>query len=483
MLFFGILLLIFSPLSCGKRSETPENQDTAHGQAVGQHGSAQGDSEFQKITPDELIAKMEKLDSDQLFALIKNLSSEQRRALMEKLTPEQRFALIGKLTPEQRQALMAMRSGGPGGSPGGQQGQQQTAEHGDQRMMPGRGQGEALIPVEVSRVMRRDMTDYILASTTIEALREIEIYAKTSGIAMDLKVEEGDVVEAGDILIVLDDREAKLNLRRREIEFQEAENALKRSKEMMSRNLISQEEFETAQLAYESALTSFKEAKLTLEYTSVTAPISGTITERFVELGTMVTTGKALFRLADFNPLRARIYIPERELRRLKVGQQVFLSVDSEPDREFPAVVELISSVIDPSSGTFKVTVEIKGTGGFLRPGMFASAKIIVDEHPDTPVVWAEAILYEGKQRYIYVVRNGVAARVDVKAGFTDQGCVEIFGQVREGEMVVIAGQNNLADGTKVDVVKDVSEGGQKGKGDFAGGNHDSPPDSIGRRK
>jgi membrane fusion protein (multidrug efflux system) len=314
-----------------------------------------------------------------------------------------------------------------------------------------------MIPVEVSRVTRRDMTDYILASTTIEALRTVEIYAKTSGIATELRVEEGDVVKAGDVLVMLDDREAKLNVRRREIEFQEAENALNRSKEMMSRSLISQEEFETAQLAYESALTSLKEAKLALEYTRVAAPIDGTITDRFVERGTMVTTGKALFQLADFDPLRARIYIPERELRRLRAGQRVMLSVESEPEREFPAVVELISSVIDASSGTFKVTVKIAETGGILRPGMFASAKIIVDEHTDTPVVQAEAILYEGAQRYLYVVRDGVAERVDVEVGFADQGCVEIFGPITEGEMVVIAGQNNLATGTKVDVVKDVS--------------------------
>lgn len=465
------------PLSCGKRSETPEKQDSAHGQAAGQHGTSQDDSEIQKMTTDELVAKMEKLDSGQLFDLMKKLSSEQRRAVMENLSPEQRVALIGKLTPEQRQALMAMRSGGPGGPPGGQQGQHQAPQQGDQRLMSDQRQGGALIPVEVSMVMRRDMTDYILASTSIEALREIEIYAKTTGIATDLKVEEGDIVKAGNVLIILDDREAKLSLRRREIEFQEAENALKRSKEMMSRNLISQEEFETAQLSFESALTSFKEAKLTLEYTSVTAPISGTITERFVELGTMVTTGKALFRLADFDPLRARIFIPERELRRLRVGQEVLLSIDSEPDREFPAIVELISSVIDPSSGTFKVTVEIGDAGGFLRPGMFASAKIIVDEHPDTPAVRAEAILYEGRQRYIYVVRDGVAARVDVKAGFTDEGYVEVSGPLREGEMVVIAGQNNLADGTKVDVVKGVSEGKREGKEDFAGGNHGAFPD------
>lgn len=339
---------------------------------------------------------------------------------------------------------------------GGHRGREGMRRGGD---IPGRIGGPALIPVEVCRIDRREMFDYILASTTLEPLRAVEVYAKTTGIVEDLLVEEGDDVSSGDTLVVLDDREAGLNLRRAEIEFREAGNSMGRSREMISRNLISQEEFETAGLAYENAKTSLSEAKLAMEYTRVTAPIAGRITERFVELGSMVNQGKVLFSLADFNPLRARIYIPEKELRRLEIGQQVLLKVESEPGKEFPAVVELISSVIDPSSGTFKVTIEVKSSGGELRPGMFASAKIIVDRHPDAPVTRAEAILYDGKQRYIYVVRNGAATRVDVETGFADEGFVEISGSVEDGEMVVVTGHNNLASGIRVEVVKDLSGG------------------------
>ncbi|UCF04684.1 MAG: efflux RND transporter periplasmic adaptor subunit [bacterium] len=384
-------------------------------------------------------------------------------------------------------AVLRQRYGGRGGPGGGQPGmhginpgdrQDQTGQEG---VKPGEGRrspqgqpvqgarqhgqmlagqqprgGAALIPVEVSRIQQRDMTDYILASTTLEALREIEVFSKTTGIVEELRVEEGDAVAAGDTLIVLDEREARLNHRKAEISFKEAENALNRSREMKSRNLISQEDFETALLAHENALTSLGEARLALEYTRVTAPIGGTITHRSVELGTMVTQGKALFRLADFNPLRARIYIPEKELRRLHVGQRVVLGIESVPEREFDASVTLISSVVDPSSGTFKVTVEVESAGGILRPGMFASARIIVDTHPQTRVVQAEAVLYDGKQRYLYVIREGAAERVDVEAGFIDKGCVEVLGPVEEGEMVVVAGHNNLASGTKVEVVREV---------------------------
>ncbi len=361
-----------------------------------------------------------------------------------------------------------MRQGGspgmqPGSGPGlqGRPSDQPVSREGmrgmPQGQMPGAQRGKALIPVEVGTVERRNMADYILASTTLEALRAIEVYAKTTGIVRNLLVEEGARVREGDTLVVLDDREARINLRRAEIEFREAENALNRSLEMRERNLISEEDFETAQLAYERARTSLNEARLALEYTRVMPPITGTITERFVELGSMVSQGTVLFRLADFNPLRARIFVPEKELRRLRVGQDVLLTIESEPLREFPAVVKLISSVIDPSSGTFKVTVEIQSSEGILRPGMFASARIVVDRHAGTTVVPAEAVLYEGKQRYLYVVREGTAERIEVETGFRNKGCVEVFGPVEEGERVVVTGQNNLTTGMKVEVVREVS--------------------------
>jgi membrane fusion protein (multidrug efflux system) len=320
------------------------------------------------------------------------------------------------------------------------------------RRMP--GSDRAVVPVEVARISRRDMTDYILASTTLDAMRQVEIYAKTSGIVKILYVEEGDRVSAGDTLVILDDREARLNLRRREIAYREAQNALNRSREMNIKSLISQEEFETVQLAYESATTDLEEARLQLEYTRVTAPIGGTITSRIVELGSMVTQGTVLFHLADFNPLRARIYIPEKEIRRLKIGQTVLLSIDSEPGRTFPAEVELISSVIDPSSGTFKVTVSVKSSSGLLRPGMFASAKIVVDTHAETLAVPIQAILYEGDNTYIYVVKEGAAQRIDIETGFTEGSYIELSGPVAAGDLVVVAGQNNLATGSTVEIVK-----------------------------
>jgi len=317
----------------------------------------------------------------------------------------------------------------------------------------GRERAVVSMPVEVAFVVRRDMKDYIVASTTLEALREVKVFAKTSGLVTSLFVEEGDRVMAGDTLLVIDDREARLNLKKARIAYREARNAKERSEQMKARNLISDEEYESTQLSFERAETELESAKLTFEYTRVTAPISGYIVERMVELGGMVTTGKALFRLGEFNPLRARVYVPEKELNRVRIGQDAILTIESEPGRVFYGRVELISTVVDPSSGTFKVTIRVDSTEGILRPGMFAGVRIVVDEHSGTLAVPKQAIIYEGDKRFIYVVHGGIAKKVEVETGFSDEGYVEVVGELNEGEPVVVAGQNNLASGMKVEVV------------------------------
>jgi len=309
------------------------------------------------------------------------------------------------------------------------------------------------MPVEVAYVVRRDMKDYIVASTTLEALREVEVFAKTSGLVTSLFVEEGDRVKAGDTLLIIDDREARLNLKKARIAYREARNAKERSEQMKSRNLISDEEYESTQLSFERAETELESARLAFDYTRVKAPISGYIIERMVELGGMVTTGKALFRLGEFNPLRARVYVPEKELSKVKIGQDAILTVESEPGKVFHGRVELISTVVDPSSGTFKVTIRVDSVEGILRPGLFASVRIVVDEHSGAIAVPKQAIIYEGSKRFLYVVRGGIARKVEIETGFSDEGYVEVAGELNESEPVVVAGQNNLASGMKVEVV------------------------------
>ena len=99
------------------------------------------------------------------------------------------------------------------------------------------------------------------------------------------------------------------------------------------------------------------------------------------------------------------------------------------------------------------VTIRVDSAEGILRPGMFANVRIVVDEHRGALAVPRQAIIYEGNKRFLYVVRGGVAEKVEVETGFSDEGYIEVAGELKEGEPVVVAGQNNLASGIKVEIV------------------------------
>ena len=124
--------------------------------------------------------------------------------------------------------------------------------------------------------------------------------------------------------------------------------------------------------------------------------------------------------------------------------------------RAFTGKVARLSPVVDPQTGTFKVTVEVRPTGHQLAPGMFSRVSVTYDVHKDALTVPRAAIITEDGESAVYVVKSGVAHRVPVSLGYADGDKVEITRGVAAGDMVVTLGQNSLKDGTKVAVVNNV---------------------------
>ena len=230
--------------------------------------------------------------------------------------------------------------------------------------------------------------------------------------------------------------------------------------------------------------TELEQATLNLSYTTIASPLEGTLTIRSVEVGNMVTANQAVFSVADFDPLLARIRIPEKNMGKVATGQGAKVAVESAPGRVFRGVVKMISPVVDPESGTIKVTVQIPGGGsGILRPGMFASVHIITEVHQNTLVIPKKALVLEGEGNHVFVYERdgergaGKAVRRKVGMGFADNEHLEILNGLSEGEQVITVGHEGLRPGTAVRLVGEgiaeetapaVQTGGSQGDG---GGN------------
>ncbi|MFQ5674954.1 MAG: efflux RND transporter periplasmic adaptor subunit [bacterium] len=333
----------------------------------------------------------------------------------------------------------------------GQGGDNNGVRRGRGSMFSGMDSGvSAAIPVQVAAAQKGDISTFLMQTTTIEAERQVEILAKVAGQVIRLPIEEGTRVKKGDLLTQLDEAELKIAYIQAKVSMETDKSALDRAKEMLEKNLIAEENYQTTLMQYESSKASFEAARLKLDYTNVRSPIDGVVTVRSVEMGQRVNINQVLFTIADFEPLRAKIYVPEKDMRRVFEGQAARIIAEAEPEVEFSGVVKMVSPVVDPASGTAKVTIDIKDDKGKLKPGMFASVFITTETHSNALLIPKKAMILETDMDQVYVYQEGTAHKVNLKLGFTSGDNVEVLSGLQEGDLVVIAGQEGLREGLPI---------------------------------
>lgn len=311
------------------------------------------------------------------------------------------------------------------------------------------------IPVEISQVQIGDVSASYEGTATLEAEQQATVVAKTTGVILEILVEEGDVVQAGEIIARLERNQYRLEVERAKATLERLENGLKRATELHSRKLMSAEEYEQTRFDTESQRAAFNLAKLDLDHTEIRAPISGVISERMVKVGNLVTLHQAVFRIDDFDPLWAVLHVPERELNTLNSGQAVAVTLDAYPDATFSGHVLRISPVVDPATGTFKVTAEINDDSGRVKPGLFGRVRIIYDSRDSVALVAKNAVLSEDGRHAVFVVNDDqTVERKEIEVGYEESGMMEVTAGLNPGDTVVTAGKGSLRDGAKVEVVE-----------------------------
>jgi len=309
------------------------------------------------------------------------------------------------------------------------------------------------VAVAVATAHRGDIASFYTATATLEAEKQAEILARVQGVVAKVEAEEGDRVSAGQELMRIGNEEYLYRLREAEANRAKLKAKYDRLANMVEQHLVSVEEFETARSELESAQAQEDLARLTFSYTTVTAPFAGTVVRRNIDLGQNVSPGDPLYTVADFHPLRARIHVPAREFRQLEKDQPVELILDSS-GVHLQGRITLISPVIDATSGTIKVTVEIDEFPDGVRPGDFAQVKVQTQKREGRVLVPREAVVREKGEDVVYVAQDGRASMRVVEVGFRDDQSAEILSGVEEGEQVVVKGQGKLRRGQPVIVVE-----------------------------
>ena len=314
------------------------------------------------------------------------------------------------------------------------------------------------VPVETRAPVRGDIFATYSGTSPIEAFAEADVIAKVDGEVRELHVEEGDMVEKNQILATLDGDRLRLELSESQARLRKLQRDFQRNVELQEKDLISEGDFEKIQYDLEALQASFNLASLELDYTQIRAPIAGVISERYLKLGNTIKTGDQVFRVTSFDPLVAYMFIPEREFRQIAAGQPVQIEIDALTGPPVVATVTRVSPIVDPETGTFKITIELRGTDHGIKPGMFGRMNIVYDKHENALQVPRSAIIESSSGTSVFVVENDIGIRKTVETGFSSNGMVEITSGLTDGERVITVGHVGLKNEASVVVINSADE-------------------------
>jgi membrane fusion protein (multidrug efflux system) len=312
---------------------------------------------------------------------------------------------------------------------------------------------KAPIPVEAATVEAGRVSAYTSATANLVPENEVRVLAEWEGRVAKLYVEEGDRVGAGAVLVELDRQDGEILLNKARVKATTEQLAYERAKKLRDQELLADDEFDKVALGREIASQELAEAEWRLEKTQIRAPFAGRIVERLVQPGQHVRRGDELFAVADFDPLIARIYLPEKDVLSLTEGREVKISLRADEAIAFAGRIRQISPVVDTATGTVKVTVEARSVPPQVRPGAFVRIDVVRDTVAEAVLVPREAVVRELQKAYVFVAEDGVASKRAVNLGIEEDGFLEAKSGVAAGEQVIVAGQGGLKDGTAVKLI------------------------------
>lgn len=314
---------------------------------------------------------------------------------------------------------------------------------------PGGGNGPPPTPVDVAEARLDRLREFLEAVGTSRARESIEVVAQVSGRIKTIHFEEGQWVEAGEVLIELDDARERAELREANAQLTEARRQLGRARTMLQSNTVSQAQVDELSATVDATDARVAVIQSRLQDRVVVAPFDGVVGLREVSPGAYVEPQRRITTLDDVTALRIEFSVPERFLERLDEGLEVIATSAAFSDNHFEGAINRIDTRIDPATRAIRVQAEFPNDEGRLRPGMFMRVELILAER-DAVVIAEEAIISEGEQHYVFRVNGDSVERRPVQLGQRREGKVEIRDGLDSGDRVVIAGVHRLRDGAAI---------------------------------
>lgn len=309
------------------------------------------------------------------------------------------------------------------------------------------------IPVFVESLKKTTLSGVFESNGTFSAIHELTLMAEGQGRVTQLLFNTGDIVSSGKLLVTLDDELIRSQLSLAEAALVKSKNDLKKYEDLLLDDAISSQQVEEAKLGLKKSETDLATLRKQLENALVRAPIGGTITKRFVEKGSLVMPGSPIAEIVDVGRLKFIANVAESEAVQISEGQKVTLTSSLFPGVVFEGNVRSIGVKADDSR-RFPVEIEVVNDPRHrLRAGMFGTAVFSTGTGRESLMIARQAIIGSIKNPRVYVVEGETAVLRDIRIGTATDKWVEVLDGLREGDQVVISGQINLDDRSRINIV------------------------------
>jgi membrane fusion protein, multidrug efflux system len=288
-----------------------------------------------------------------------------------------------------------------------------------------------------------------------EALEQSNLFAHVGGYLKKIYVDEGDHVKKGQLLAEIDAPDVVQEYHKAKAEYDLKDITYKRYQELLKEQVVSQQEFDNVEADANESKARFDNAAANLSFTRITAPFAGSIARRFKYPGDLITNVKSnnekpLFILINEKDLRLAINVPQIEVSLIHPGDAVDIQVDSFSGTTFQGTVTRLDALLDDSTKTQRVLIDLPNPDEKLHAGMFASAVLHVKEVKDAVSIPEDSILTEGDKHFVFIEKDQKAIRREVTTGLDLNGRVQITQGVNPDDNVIRVGSAVLTDGSPV---------------------------------
>jgi len=330
------------------------------------------------------------------------------------------------------------------------------------------------VPVQILKIKGQTLPRKVETVGRIAPNRQLTITSQVPGIIANYAANQGDLVKREQLLVHIDPidyelacEEAQANLTAVKAQVYSATKAFERSKSLLPRKVISQDNYEKAEAAYKAALAQearalvgIKVAEERLKKTKIYAPFSGVIAMRYIETGQMIGAGVPLMSLVDLNPVRVKTNLTEQDYIRIKRGDRAEVRVEAYPSLIFTGRIDRIAVSSDPGTNTFGVEVLLDNPDLVLKAGFSVRVSMVTQPLTNVILIPQSSILYRENGADVYVIDGDQkAVKRSVTLGINIGDDIQAINGLNPGDNLVVKGQNYLKTGARV-VVK--TEGGGK---------------------